>query len=63
MSEEKRKLDGVIGFAVYGSMIVGSLGIVASVFAFLAADLSAGAMFLVASGLAFGLLTNAVLRQ
>lgn len=58
-----RQTDAIISWAVYGGLAAGVLAVVGSVLSFLAGDLSASAVFLLAAGVAFGLLAGALLRQ
>jgi ABC-type cobalamin transport system permease subunit len=63
MTERGRQTDAIISWAVYGAVVAGVLAVVGSVLSFLARDLSASAGFLLAAGVAFGLLAGALLRQ
>ena len=63
MTERSRQADAILSWAVYGGVAVGVLAIVGSVLSFVTGDLSASAVFLVAAGVAFGLLAGALLRQ
>lgn len=63
MTERSRQADAVLSWAVYGAVAAGVLAIVGSVLSFVGGDASASAVFLLAAGVAFGLLAGALLRQ
>ena len=62
MSENRRKLDAIIGLATLGSGITGVSGLILALFSLLSGDLLATGVCLVAAALSFGLLANALLR-
>jgi hypothetical protein len=59
----RQRGDRIIGWSVFGLLIVGVLGVTGSVLTFLGGDRVASAIFLLASGVSFGLLAGALLRQ
>jgi hypothetical protein len=63
MTERGRQTDAIISWAVYGAVATGVLALVGSVLSFLGGNASASALFLLAAGVAFGLLAGALLRQ
>ena len=63
MTERGRQTDAIISWAVYGAIVAGVLAVAGSVLSFLGGDRSASATFLVAAGVAFGLLAGALLRR
>ncbi|MEX2283280.1 MAG: hypothetical protein WEE89_12420 [Gemmatimonadota bacterium] len=62
MNGENRKAGMVVGWAVYGAITIGVLSILGAATSFFL-DRQAFALCLVAGALAFGLLSNAALRQ
>lgn len=62
MREDRERVSTAIGWAVYGSIGVGILGVIAAVAAFPMGGGTAMGTGLIASALAFGLLANALLR-
>ena len=61
MDKENRRAGAALGWAVYGSIGVGVMSVLAAVLYF--SDGQAAALCLIAGALAFGLLANALLRQ
>ena len=61
MSENRRKLDAIIGLVSLGSSITGVAGLFLALFALFSGDLLAMGVCLVAAALSFGLLANALL--
>lgn len=62
MEQDQRRATTALGWAVYGSITVGVLGVIASLLAFAQAGGTGAGAGLVSSALAFGLLANALLR-
>ena len=62
MSEDRKKLDAVIGLATIGSSIVGVVSLIAAVMALVSGEYLGTGMCLTAAALSLGLLANAVLR-
>ena len=62
MSEDRKKLDTVIGLATIGSSVVGVASLIAALLALADGEYVAVGMCLAAAALALGLLANAVLR-
>jgi hypothetical protein len=62
VSENRRQLDALIGLASLGGGITGVVGFVVALVALFNGDFVATGLCLIAAGLSFGLLTNAVLR-
>lgn len=63
MSKDHKTLGSMIGIAVFGSAITGIAGIVVGVATALTGEAVGAGLALVAAGLSFGLLANAVLRE
>ena len=63
MSENRRKLDTIIGLVTLGGAIIGVAGLVAAVFAFFNGEFVATGVCLIAAALSFGLLANALIRE
>ena len=63
MKNSVRGVGTVIGLAAIGPAIVGIVGFVAAIFAYLSGDFVAAGVLLIASALAFGLLSVAVLGR
>ena len=61
--EKRSEINALIGLGAYGSGLVGLLGLVGAVFTFLDGQVTAAAIFLVASAVAFGLLAKALLGK
>ena len=62
MSEDRKKLDIVIGLATVGSSVVGVASLIAAILALASGEYLAVGMCLTAAALSLGLLANAVLR-
>lgn len=62
MDEDRKRVTTALGWAIYGSIAVGVLGVLTSLLTFAQAGGAGGGTGLVASALAFGLLANALLR-
>jgi hypothetical protein len=62
VSEQRKKLDGIIGLVTIGSSITGVASFIAALFPLFGADYAAAGLCLIAAALSFGLLANAVLR-
>jgi hypothetical protein len=62
MEKENRRAGAALGWAVYGSIGVGIISVLAAVL-YIFNDGQAAALCLIAGALAFGLLANALLRQ
>lgn len=62
MSENRGKLDAIIGLAALGSSITGVAGLVVAAFALFSGELLATGVCLIAAALSFGLLASALLR-
>ncbi|HEY4218722.1 MAG TPA: hypothetical protein VGM67_16385 [Gemmatimonadaceae bacterium] len=58
-----RRTSWLIGFSTLGSVIAGVLALIAALFAFVSAEWEAAGVCLVAAGVAFGALANALLRE
>lgn len=63
MSEDRTKLDTIIGLAAIGSSITGIASLIAAIFPFFNGEFTAMGACLIAAALSFGLLANAVLRE
>jgi hypothetical protein len=63
VSENHRKLDTIIGLVTLGGAITGVAGFVAALVAFFNGDFVATGVCLIAAGLSFGLLANALIRE
>jgi len=63
MEKRRTRITSIVGQSVIAGMITGLAGLVAAVFAFIGGDWMATGVCLAASGLAFGLLANALLRD
>lgn len=62
MSEQRKTLDGIIGFITIGGSITGIVSFIVALFPLFRADYAAAGLCLIAAALSFGLLANAVLR-
>ena len=58
-----RRLDALISLTCFGAVVVGILGILGCVIALVAGEFLAAGVAVLGSGLAFGLLANALLRS
>jgi hypothetical protein len=58
-----RRTSWLIGLATLGSSIAGVLALIAALFAFVSAQWEAVGICLIAAGVAFGALANALLRR
>jgi hypothetical protein len=58
-----RRFRGTLALSVIGGAATGVLGALFGVFAFISNEWTSAASFLVAAGIAFGLLANALLRR
>jgi hypothetical protein len=63
MNDRERVLNTLIGLATTGAAIVGILSFIGAFFPLLGGDFVGAGLFLVASGLSFGLLSVAVLGR
>ena len=63
MSENRKKLDTLIGLVTLGSAVTGVAGFVAALVAFFNGEFVATGVCLVAAALSFGLLANALIRE
>jgi hypothetical protein len=63
MSENRKKLDTIIGLAIVGSGVTGVASLIAALFPFFDRDFVAAGVCLIAAALSFGLLANAVLGE
>jgi hypothetical protein len=63
MSEDRRKLDTIIGLAAIGSSITGVASLIVAIFPFFNGEFVAAGACLIAAALSFGLLANAVFRD
>lgn len=63
MSEDRRKLDTIIGLAAIGSSLTGVASLIAAIFPFVNGEFVAVGVCLTAAALSFGLLANAVFRE
>jgi hypothetical protein len=63
MKGNPESLDRVLGYAITAGMVVGFAGLIAAVAAFFSTDWVGTGVCLAASGLAFGLVANALLRR
>jgi len=61
MSESRNQLNWIIGFGTYGALVVGIIACLGAIVNILRMDWTAAGICLVAAGLSFGLLANAVL--
>jgi hypothetical protein len=62
MSEDRKKLDTIIGLATIGSSVVGVVSLIAAVLALASGEYLGMGACLMAAALSLGLLANAVLR-
>lgn len=53
----------ILGLFLVGGILTGVVSFIAALIALLYGNISSAAIFLVAAALAFGLLTNAILRE
>ena len=58
-----RRFRGTLALSVIGGAVTGVLGALFGVYAFLSDQWTSAAGFLIAAGIAFGLLANALLRR
>ena len=63
MKEKRRVLDALMGLAALGCAITGVVSLVGALWPLVSADYVAASVCLAAAALAFGLLTNALLRD
>lgn len=63
MSNDGKWLNIFIGLATVGSAAVGAVGLLIGILGLFSGEATAAGISLIAAGLAFGLLANAVLRQ
>lgn len=62
MTNDRRRLDSIIGLAALGSAVTGVVSLVAALFPLFSGEFLAAGVCLLAAALSFGLLANAVLR-
>ncbi len=62
MTNDRRRLDSIIGLAALGSGVTGVVSLVAALFPLFSGEFLAAGVCLLAAALSFGLLANAVLR-
>jgi hypothetical protein len=62
MTNDRRRLDAIIGLAALGSAVTGVISLVVALFPFLSGEFLAAGVCLLAAALSFGLLAIAVLR-
>ncbi len=63
MKEENRLVNTIVGLAAIGAAFIGVLSFIAAFFPFFSEDYVATGLLLIASALAFGLLSVAVLGR
>jgi hypothetical protein len=61
MSEKRSPATALIGLGAYGTSLAGVLGLIAALMTYVHGEVVASGIFLIASALAFGLLTRAVI--
>jgi len=62
MTNDRRRLDAIIGLAALGSAVTGVVSVVVALFPLFSGEFLAAGVCLLAAALSFGLLANAVLR-
>ncbi len=61
MSQNRNQLNWIIGVGTYGALVVGIIACLGAIVNILRVDWTSAGICLVAAGLSFGLLANAVL--
>jgi hypothetical protein len=63
MNNGQRVSQTIIGLAAAGAAVIGVASFIAALFPFFNGDYAAAGLCLIAAGISFGLLANAVFRQ
>jgi len=63
MKNKSDRFESILGILIIGGLLTGLVGLVGAVFAFFSAEWIGVGVCLGASGLAFGLTSNALLRD
>jgi hypothetical protein len=61
--EDRKSGTWLVGFAAFGALMTGGIGLLAAVVSFLGGDRVSAGIFIIGAALAFGLLVNAALRD